>query len=278
MHYYQPVGTAINRPLVAMDDDAIRRAAPSAFADSAHESRSARYAYIPTHKVIHAMRAEGFQCVGAMQSRSRLGRHEHTKHMLRFARPGDGGMIRVGDSIPQVALVNSHDGSSAYSLMAGLHRLVCSNGLLVAEGTVESVKVQHTGDIVGRVIEGSYTVIDGANRAAEVSQQWGAIQLSDSEAEAFANSAALLRWDGDKAPPVDTRALLRPRRAEDQSNDLWTVFNRTQESLVRGGQRGRQSNGRRFTVRPVAAIDGNVKLNRALWSLGEEMAKLKAAA
>lgn len=38
------------------------------------------------------------------------------------------------------------------------------------------------------------------------------------------------------------------------------------------------SHVRRHATRAVAGIDGNRDLNRALWTLAEEMAKLKAAA
>jgi hypothetical protein len=41
-------GAALLRAQQPMTDEQIRRAAPSVFADSAHESRSGRYAYIPT--------------------------------------------------------------------------------------------------------------------------------------------------------------------------------------------------------------------------------------
>lgn len=277
LHNFTP-GVARNAPLPTLTDDRLRALVPSAFAESAHDSRSERYAYIPTFKVIDALRREGFMPTQAGQSASRLGRSLHTKHMIKFSRLGEGGSIRVGDTVPQVALVNSHDGSSAYSLIAGLYRLICSNGLMVADSTVESIRVPHTGDIVNRVIEGSYTVIEGAGKAAEVSDTWRAIALTDAEASTYARAAALLRWDGDKAPPIDTDKLLAIKRREDQGTDLWTTFNRVQEHLVRGGQRGRDANLRRFTVRAVNGIDGNVKLNRALWTLTTEMAALKQAA
>ena len=250
----------------------------SAFATAAHESRSARYAYIPTFRVIDALRNEGFQPTHAGQSRSRMGRHDFTKHMIKFTRAVTEGSINVGDSIPQVALINSHDGSSAYSLIAGLFRVVCLNGLMVADSTVQSIKVQHTGDIVNRVIEGSYSVIEGAGAAARVAQDWKAIPLTTAEASTYAITAAALRWDSEKGAPMDPTRLLEVRRTEDRATDLWTTFNRVQEHLVRGGQRGRDANARRFTVRAVDGIDGNVKLNRALWTLTERMAELKRAA
>jgi hypothetical protein len=44
-----------------LSDDQIRRVAPSIFAEAPHESRSERYAYIPTAAVLAELRKEGFQ-------------------------------------------------------------------------------------------------------------------------------------------------------------------------------------------------------------------------
>ena len=70
-----------------LNTDQLRRAVPAAFAESAHESRSARYAYIPTSAVIEGMRAEGFLPVNARQAGARdEGKAGHGKHMIRFRR------------------------------------------------------------------------------------------------------------------------------------------------------------------------------------------------
>ena len=69
--------------------------------------------------------------------------------------------------------------------------------------------------------------------------------------------------------------MLEPRRRDDVRSDLWSTFNRVQESLVNGGLPGRGATGRRMHTRPVQGIDQSVKLNRALWMLAEEMRQLK---
>jgi hypothetical protein len=260
-----------------MSNDMIRRVAPSVFADAAHESRSARYAYIQTLAVVEGMRREGFEVIGAQQARSRLGRHQHTKHMLTFARP-DTALARVGDSVPAITLVNSHDGSSAYNLMGGLFRLVCRNGLICAQSQLAALKVQHTGRVIERVIEGSFEVIEGAKKAGDVAADWRATALSRDEQRALGNAALMLRWDGQEhKAPISVEQVLRPRRSEDTATDLWTTFNAVQENMVRGGQRGayNATTGRRAGVRQIKGIDGNVALNRALWALGESMRALK---
>lgn len=265
-----------------LTDEALRRLVPSAFADRPYHGMSDRYAFVPTSKVITALRAEGFEPIEAKQSSARtLGKLDYTKHMIKFASVSAKSQItKVGDSIAQVCLVNSHDGSSIYELLAGLWRLACSNGLMVSEGNYNSVSVRHSGDIVGEIIDGSFKVIESASMAGERAAEWKGIALDRAEATAFADAALKLRWDGteDHRAPITGDRLLQIRRPEDNGNDLWTAFNRVQEHLVKGGNRGRTANGRRSTTRPVNAIGDNVKLNRALWTLTEQMAKLKQAA
>ena len=90
-----------------LSDEQIFNAAPSVFADAPHNSRSARYAYIPTCEVVNGLRGEGFQPFMACQARSRIeGKAEFTKHMIRFRHQNQ----IIGDTANEIILVNSHDG------------------------------------------------------------------------------------------------------------------------------------------------------------------------
>lgn len=256
-----------------LSNEQLRQIAPSIFAEGAHESRSQRYAYIPTVNVLDAMREEGFLPVAAMQSKSKIpGKADFTKHLIRFRHSGN---ITVGDVLPEVVLVNSHDGTSSYHLFSGLFRAACLNGLVVSVSELDEVKVSHSGKVVDRVIEGSFRVIDQSVVAQERVGAWRAVGLDAGEQVAFAKAAAALRFDAE-TQPVAPQSLLRVRRQEDTGNDLWTVFNRTQEALIRGGDRYITPTNRRVSTRPVNSIDKSVGLNQALWTLGAEMAKLKA--
>ena len=102
------------------------------------------------------------------------------------------------------------------------------------------------------------------------------LQLADGERRAFARAAMALRFEG-KAAPVTEDQVMRPRRHEDEKPDLWTTFNVVEENLIKGGLRGRDANSRRRHTRGIVGIDGNVALNQALWTLAEEMRKIKLA-
>jgi hypothetical protein len=269
-----------------LDDDALRAAAPSIFAAAAHDSRSARYTYIPTSEIVAGMRREGFEPVSAKQGKSRVeGKADFTKHLVRFRPAGEAVVAReIGALYPEVVVVNSHDGTSAYKVMAGLMRMVCLNGMMVADRDLASVTVQHKGNVVDQVIEGSYTVIGESRAAIGAAQAWDGITLSRDEREIMADAAHVLRFadaDGQVDTAIQPRQLLTVRRSEDRADNLWTAHNVIQENVIRGGLSawGRDANNRarRTTTREVRNIDGDVKLNRALWLLSERMAALKAA-
>jgi hypothetical protein len=266
------------------------RVAPSIFATAAHESRSDRYTYVPTISILEGLEREGFQVFEVSQSRARdQSRREHTKHMVKLRRGnhayGPGHVIRDDRAeVPEVCLVNSHDGTSSYQMFAGLFRLVCSNGLVVACGLTTEIRVPHTGNIVDRVIEGAFTVVADFDKVRDNADRMKAITLDAGEAQAFARAAVVAKYgdlsEGATVYPIAEAQALKPRRREDEGRDLWSTFNRVQENLIRGGQRAqtRTATGRRLSTRPVEGITQNVQLNRALWTLADEMAKLKQAA
>lgn len=76
---------------------------------------------------------------------------------------------------------------------------------------------------------------------------------------------------GEEHQPVTEAQALSPRRWQDEKNDLWTVFNRLQENLSKGGLVGRSAQGKRSRTRAVNGIDGDLKLNRALWVMAEQL-------
>jgi len=283
----------------AMSLDDIRAIAPSAFATSAHESRSSRYTYIPTSEVITGLMRAGFQPFKAAQSQCRVeGKAEYTKHLLRF-RHADSLAIANPEAIPEVVLVNSHDGTSAYKLFAGIFRLVCTNGLICADTLVGSLSVQHKGNIVDNVIEGSFQIIGDTTKTLGRVDEFRQLRLSNREQDAFAEAAHTLRFadsDGEISTPITASQLLQPRRREDRDentvtwnrpgHDLWRTLNTVQENVIRGGlhgvayrpdaQTGRPTR-RNVTTREVKGIDQDVKLNRAMWMLAERMAELKGS-
>lgn len=257
-----------------LSDDAIRARVPSIYADEPHDSRSGRYAYIPTSAVLAKLREEGFQPFFACQTRCRdAAKKDHTKHMMRLRHAGKVDAQEANEII----LLNSHDGSSSFQLLSGVFRFVCANGMVCGD-VQNDVRIPHKGDIIDNVIEGAFRVLDDFERIDGQRETMKSLNLSPREQQAFATAALALRYDSTVNPaPITDQGLLTVRRRADLGTDLWTTFNRIQENMLRGGVPGRNANGRPTTTREVTSIDQNIKLNRALWTLSEEMTKLKAA-
>lgn len=138
----------------ALDNEALYRHVPSISAREPHASRSERYVYVPTIDIVEQLRREGWFPFFAVQAVPRNGnRRGHAKHMLRMRR--DDGIDKPAAA--EVIIVNSHDGTSAYQMFAGMLRFVCTNSMIAGE-RFEEVRVSHKGAIEDRIIDGVYTV------------------------------------------------------------------------------------------------------------------------
>jgi hypothetical protein len=257
-----------------LSNDQLYRIAPSIFAQSADEARSDKYRFVPTIEVLDTLRSEGFQPVRVTTSRSLTEEGKsYVKHHIRLRRDADlqTKLARVGQVIPEIALTNSHNGTSGFILDAALHRLVCSNGL-IAESSQGALRFRHSGkdDLTGRILEGAYSIVKEFPLIADKVEEWSGIGLSDAQRLAFAKAAIPLRFDDETA--VSAQQLLTPRRYGDRNTDLFTTFNVVQEHLIKGGVRQGIKNGRRVTTRKVTSVDRDLKLNRALWTLADALA------
>lgn len=266
----------------ALSTEQLQQRVPSAFAASPYHAQSTRYTFIPTAAVIEGMRAASLVPVQAIQSRCRIAdKRDFTKHMIRFRHMGSLGQSAiVGDSVIETVLVNSHDGTSAYKLMCGVFRFVCSNGMVVADSMIESIHIRHTGNIIEQVIAGSERILSEAPRVADTIQSWRTIELTAPETKLLAETAHSLRFPVDEETGKASTAitpdhLLSARRHDDAGTDLWHTFNRIQENATKGMRTW--SHGHRTSSRAVKGIDGDVKLNRALWTMAEKFAALKTA-
>lgn len=269
----------VYRSLEPMTTEQIQRAAPAALQVAAHHSRSDQYQPIATMTVVNALRdAIGVEVFGATQAKSRdATKRAHAKHVLRLRRPCDAN----AQDVPELLLTNAYDGSTSYKLELGAYRFVCANGLVVGS-TWDSASVKHIGaDALPEMAEQSARLALKFDSIHETIETWKSQALNPSDIGHFANAAAQLRFDPTEET-VSAPDIIRARRTEDRASDLWTIFNRTQEGLVRGGYYKRKAKPddrgvrARRRVGPVKGIDGNAALNRALWTLTETMSGLVA--
>ncbi|MEY1569788.1 DUF932 domain-containing protein [Providencia manganoxydans] len=252
-----------DRPLTTEE---LFRTVPSVFSEEKHNSRSEKYCYIPTITLLDSLQKEGFYPFFACQTRVRdASRRDHTKHMLRLRRHDQ----ITGNQVPEIILLNSHDGTSSYQMLPGFFRYVCQNGLVCGD-TCGEVRVPHKGNVVDKVIEGAYEVLGTFDAIAEKREQMQSLLLPPPAQQVLAQTALTYRF-GEEHQPITEEQVLQPRRFEDKKDDLWTVYQRLQENLIKGGISGLNAKGKRARSRSVNGIDGDIKLNKALWVLTEQM-------
>jgi len=255
----------------------LHQVAPAIFAEQPSKAVSDRYGFVPTISVVDELQDQGWYPVRAQQTHVRNDtRKMIARHMIRFRQDPDR-QIKVGDSIAELVLVNSHDRSAAYQLDLGLFRLACSNGMVTPSGNLGAIRVKHGKNIVENIIEGSVQLTQEIPNVTELVEEFRSILISSEEALMFAQMALEIRygdnWQVDS--PVTPKDILLVRRSEDIPSSLWNVFNRVQENLLKGGIAGRSHSGRRIRTRQIQSVTEDVRLNRALWRLTEEFSLFK---
>tara|TARA_R110000803_G_scaffold47825_3_gene99576 strand:- start:4032 stop:4799 length:768 start_codon:yes stop_codon:yes gene_type:complete len=248
-----------------LSQEEIREIAPSIFTDHPSEAVSEKYSFIPTSQVLGDLKTLGWEPVSVSQRKGRNGAHPYSKHMIRLRSESVG---MVGDSIPEIILTNSHDGRNAFNLHAGVFRLVCSNGLVIADQMFESKSIKHQWydmEYVKGIVNEVILKIPQIGHSIET---FSDIELTESQRYSFAKKSIKTRWKNGH-DFIDVKELLSPTREEDYGNSLWNTFNILQEKLLRGGLVYKLPKGRQQTVRALTNIDEQVRVNKELWELAE---------
>jgi len=257
----------------ALSEQTLRSQAPSIFASGPMQGVSSRYTFVPTARIVDGLREHDWVPVDVEEQRIRKeARRGFQKHMIRFRRAEQ--MQTLDEWNVELVLLNSHDCGCAYQLHAGIYRRICSNGLVVSEGSFEAIRFRHSKLETDEVVKASFRLIEFVPKIGESVNRFRSRQLEVRESLDLARHSMLLRYPSVEESPVDAETLLKSRRTEDEGTDLWTTMNRVQENLVQGGLSDfhRDRRGRLRSVRALRGIDSKVSLNKGLWGLAEQLA------
>jgi hypothetical protein len=243
----------------------IKSTAPSIFATSPSSKMTNKYEFVPTDKIMEFFDREGWEISSVKQNGTGI----HALHEVKFR---NGQLPSVGDTLVEAIIKNSHNGMSAFSMSAGLHRLVCSNGLTVPTSVADQFRIRHKDfqlDDVKMLTESF------AKKLPMIQHSVGRMmerQLTMDEKVEFVQKASKLRWATGSVPStLDLANLLTPNRNEDEGDDLWKVFNVVQEKFVRGGVEYRSQSGRKTGLRGLKNIMAVNAINTKLWETAESM-------
>lgn len=243
---------------------------------------SDNYQFMPSYQIAEILQ-KNFDMrlheVHQQWSRSRDPRGQ--EHYMKFRMPsGLVNLSKVGDSLPELVIMNSHNGRSTIRAYAGIFRLVCSNGMVVSERSFGQIKLRHFGernsfDEFRKVLlgmAGNMAVLD--NRMGLMSEIMLTKHMQNQLAKAMMEARKVPGW-------LDAKDVLEARRAEDATDDagkrsLWTTYNVVQENLTnRAISVPVEGTNRSRAIRPITGARADVLTNEKLWSTLEDFIQEK---
>jgi hypothetical protein len=236
-----------------------------------------KYLFVNTETIIDDLAKLGWKPVTAAMRKSRGKDTIFSKHMVSFQNPDIKITSKDGDdAFPRIIMTNSHDGLQAFKFSVGIFRLVCSNGLVVADEKFSEFKIRHKGytfaelrDVVAQAVK------DLPNKVEVLNKMRNKILTEDQKQE-LALDAMLIRAGitpgSDKASKFEydeetIKDILEPKRKEDKGDDLWKVFNVIQEKITQGEFHAALKGAKIRKIRKIKSFEKDLQVNKELFKL-----------
>ena len=245
----------------------LREIAPSIFTKKGSDNTSSKYTHIPTDTVIKDLQLLGWNVVDAkeVKARKQVG---YQKHLVVFRNNDVVINGKDGDTVyPQILLTNSHDGKNSFSFQAGLFRMICENGLVIATKQFENYKIRHMGydfetlqGVIKDMISNLDLTVESMNKMKET-------ELTEEQTLDFAKQLLETRVAGSKNKFGNEAIadILTPQRKQDKGNGLWEVFNRVQENIVEGNFQYLTPGGKLRQARPIKNFRQDMNINAKMY-------------
>lgn len=254
-------------------DDSLRREFPAVFNHKPAKTLSDKYELYRSDEIIERMAERNMKLVEISQQMSRARDPRTQMHSLRFQPLDTPPQFGVNDSVPEVGILNSHNGRNKFSAFAGIFRMICSNGLVVADMNLGTVVRRHFGknntfDKVAAIVDDLPAAVIKINGLI---LDWSALSLDEQEQVQLAKQLIDARgapdWLKDK-PELVLEARRPEEQPKDGERDLWTTFNVLQENLTNQTVQGNPDDSR-VSLRPIRGAFRNYDANRVLWTTAE---------
>lgn len=261
-----------------LSKDEVRELCPVAFKETpTNPGVSEKYLFVNTETIINDLDKLGWKPVTAAMRKSRGVETIFSKHMISFQNPDIIIRSKDGDdAYPRIILTNSHDGLQAFKFSVGIYRLVCSNGLVVADEEFSDFKIKHKGytfNELRNVI--SQAVKDLPNKVEVLNNMKDRI-LTSEEKNKLAMDALLVRTgvkpNSEKAKSFEydqqtIEDILKPKRQEDEGEDLWRTFNIIQEKITKGEFHAALKGAKVRKIRAIKSFEKDLQVNKELFKL-----------
>lgn len=226
---------------------------------------SDRYNHISTQEIIVHLEAEGWKVDRAVVAENRIGLEDFARHRVHFRH--EERQALSGGVVPEIIVMNSHDGTTSARALLGLYREDSSTTLMVG-GAQFAAAARHALDAEEALIADALALGDKFQAVEEIIDDWKCTPMPAEQRDEFARLAAQLRYGDAWMYPVES--LLAARRPLDDHDSLWHVFIRLQENMTYGGFKGRSVRGQQVQALPLTGIERDAKFNATLWQLAGE--------
>jgi len=253
----------------------IKEQSPLVFATApTNPDVSGKYLFVNTETIIDDLAKLNWFPVTAAQRKGRGDSTIFSKHMVSFQNPD----IKItssdgDDAFPRIILTNSHDGMQAFKFSVGIFRLVCSNGLVIADEKFSDFKIKHKGYSFEELRNVVRQAVEDLPSRVEVMNDMRDRILTPEEKNKLALDALLIRA-GVKTLEYDQETIndiLEPKRSEDKGEDLWTVFNVIQEKIINGDFHAALKGAKVRKVRKIKSFEKDIQVNKDLFKLATSL-------
>lgn len=210
--------------------------------------------YIPTLDVVTKLQDEGWKLSGVAEQRGK--NRKITNNYVQLQHPDFAVQNNKGkdEAYTSITISNSCNGAKPLQMSLGMFRQVCTNGLVTFDQHAESQNIKHT-EINYRDLDRFVTTMNSkADKLLHEVNEMKHKGLSIEDMRKLAREAASLRYTNLDEINIDD--IFAVNRIEDESNDLWTVFNRIQENLTHD----------------IKNMNEDIRLNQQLFALAETFA------
>ena len=258
-----------------MSKDAIKNAAPSVFTTKPSDEVSKKYTHIPTERVIDDMESLGWGVVEAKEVKARKKSTKgFQKHLVIFRNNDIIINGKDGDDVwPQILVTNSHDGKNSFQFTAGLFRMICENGLVIADTEFEDVKMRHMGYTFEDLQVMIKEMVEKLPLTVESMNKMKGVELENEQVIQLAKDLLNIRVEGTENTPSENSEfeVITTQRKEDEGNGLWEVFNVVQENIINGNFHYRTKTGKERQARIIKNFKQDLDLNRKMFAKALEL-------
>lgn len=249
------------------------------------------YAFASTQELLDSLQNTGWYPHETKVAKARKAANEgYQRHIIQLHNDSFKeipGLTAHNGSRPQILVLNSHDGSTALRMMLGFLRIACLNGVIAGTGLREFRAIHSGNSLDAKIAEGVEYMTAGIPDLVTTVQKLQGSKFSQENLLTFVKTLVDERLANANvvAGSVDYDSALRVRRDEDLEADAFTIFNRVQEAVIRGGiqykavrrtfdEQGNVTSEeiRNATTRKLNSIPQAVKLNTLAYDLALQLA------